>query len=251
MRVYLSMKVDDVKNRFRNRGDKRERIDDALPMNLRIGSRVQISEAPFLLTSETGQLKFPGEESLIGAFSKVSMAGLSTARFYLKDRENPDEESMLMITEEPKDSASNAEMYLFRELEEIPLYHVKLNDAPNEDATVNTVDFWIEKNDGIIGMPLFHTPDELTYERLWEPTNDNRISGAEFTETLNLDPFGEQSLKVEHLCTVLYARTFEGLAGEHDEFLLPTVERDEEGFRVRIWVGMSLSQGDVTFPDAL
>ena len=251
MKVYLSMKFDDMKSRFRNRKDKRKRVDQDLPLNVRWGSRVEISEAPFLLREGSGFVAYPGAESLIGAFSRVSMGGLPTVRFYMKDRENPQSESMLLVATSSNGGGSQHEIYLFREKEEIPLYYTRMDEAPNEDAVENSVDFWIGSEEGIIGMPYFHSPDEVTYERLWEPENEARIDGASFNEDIKMDAYGEQTLQVEHLGTALYARAFEGLGGEQDEYMLPTVEHDETGFRVRIWIGMPLSEADLGFPDAV
>lgn len=251
MKVYLSMKIDDLKTRFRDRKDKRVRIDQDLPLNVRWGSRVEISEAPFLLREGSGFVPYPGSESLIGAFSRVDMAGLPTARYYMKDRDNPDSESMLLVARSPNSESTSDEIFLFREKEEIPMYYTRMDEAPNEDAVENAVDFWIGNAEGIIGMPYFHSPDEVTYERLWEPDNEERIAGAKFIEDIKMDPYGEQTLQVEHMGTMLYARTFEGIGGAQDEYMLPTVEHDDSGFRVRIWLGLPLSEADLGFPDAV
>ena len=250
MKVYLGMKVDELKDRFKNRSADKSRVDLDLPLDLRMGSRIQISEAPFLLTGEESMLQYPGEESLVGGFSDSKMAGLRTFRLYLKDRDRESQESMLMLLTD--DAGKNVdELYLFREYTEVPLYYVKMNEIPSDGDEVNSVDFWIDDSEGIIGMPLFHTPEELTYERLWEPDRDARIPALQFSEQVNLDPYGESVLEVEHLGTMLYARTHDSVGGSCDEYLLPTVEKDDEGFRVRIWVGMPLSQSDLTLPDAL
>ena len=250
MKVYLGMKVDEIRTRIKNRGEKKERIDLNLPLDLRFGSRVQISEAPFLLTGDETPLLYPGPESLIGAFSESTMAGMKTFRLYLKDREDSSQESMLMILMADDEKAVD-EVYLFREFTEVPLYYVALDEIPNDGDEANAVDFWIGKAEGILGMPLFHTPDELTYERLWEPDRDARIPPLTLNETVNMDPYAESTMEIEHLGTMLYARTFEGIGMECDEYLLPTVEKDDDGFRVRIWVGMQVSESDLSFPDAL
>ena len=250
MKVYLGMKVDEIRSRIKNRSDKKTRIDLKLPMDLRFGSRVQLSEAPFILAGNETPLEYPGEESLIGGFSESTMAGLRTFRLYLKDRDNESQESMLMVLMADEGDAVE-EVYLFREYTELPLYYAGMNEVPSDGDEVNAVDFWLDKSEGIIGMPVFHTPDEFTYERLWEPERDVKIPALNFTETVHLDPYGDQPMEIEHLGTMLYARTFKGIADECDEYLMPTVEKDDEGFRVRIWVGMSLAQADLTLPDAL
>ena len=145
MKVYLSMKFDDIKTRFRNRKDKRARVDKDLPLNVRWGSRVEISEAPFLLREGYGFVPYPGPESLIGAFSRVDMAGLPTVRFYMKDRENPDSESMLLVASSPDGGNTQDEIYLFREKEEIPMYYTASGNpksasdkgSPNQMRTRN------------------------------------------------------------------------------------------------------------------
>lgn len=250
MKVYLGMKVDELRTRFRNRSDKKERIDTALPLDLRMGSRIRLSEAPFLLMGDQTPLQFPGDESLVGAFSESEMAGMRTFRLYLKDREDESQESMLLVLM-GEDRQSVDEIYLFREYIELPLYYVGLNEVPDNGDEVNAVDFWIGESEGILGMPMFHTPDELSYERLWEPELDAQIPPLKMTEEVNLDPYGETVMEVEHLGTMLYARSFEGIGIDCDEYLLPTVEKDDEGFRVRVWVGIPLGESDLILPDAL
>ena len=250
MKVYVSMKVDDLKTKFQNRGKNVKRIDGELPLNLRFGSRIQISEAPFLLTGEQGLLKYPGEESLIGGFSEVDMAGLKTYRLYLKDRDDDSQESMILVIMNDKGDAAD-ELYLFREYEEIPLYYANVDEVSKEGDEIHAVQFWIDESEGIIGMPMFHTPDDYSYERQWNHDADERIAELKFHESINLDPYGELALEVEHLGTMVYARTFDGIGIECDEYLLPTIEKDDDGFRVRIWIGMPLAESDLVLPDAV
>ena len=129
MKVYLGMKVDEIKDRFRNRSEQKSRIDLDLPLDLRMGSRIQISEAPFILTGEESPLQYPGDESLIGGFSDSSMAGLKTFRLYLKDRDDDSQESMLMVLM-GDDETTVEELFLFREYTEVPLYYVDLKEVP-------------------------------------------------------------------------------------------------------------------------
>lgn len=253
MKVYMGMKIGALKNRFSKSGDDNEpkpRIDTDLPMKLHIGSRIRLSEAPFLLAGDEAGVKYPGEESLVGAYSRTTLSGLSTVRFYLKDREDTEQESMLLAVM-GDDGQTVEERYLFREAAEIPLYYVSLDDVPSDGDEVNAVNFWIGENNGIIGMPLFHTPDEQTFSRLWDSENDSKIPVFTLDEKIHLDPYGDEVMDVEHLGTMLYVRSAEGLGDEYDEYLLPTVEKDDEGFRVRIWVGMSLASSDMEFPDAI
>ncbi|GAB6042495.1 DUF2491 family protein [Endothiovibrio diazotrophicus] len=251
MKVYLGMKVDALKARFSHRDDgPKPRIDGDLPAGLRLGSRIIVNEAPFLLAGETCAVEYPGEESLVGAYSKVEFGGMETYRLYLKGRDHAERDSMLMVVME-ENGHDVAEYYLFREQDEIPLYFVGRDELPPDGDEVHTVEFWIGAEDGIIGAPEFHTPDDHAYGRAWMPEGDYRIPAAEFDERIVLDPYGEHALEVEHLGTMLYARNVEGLSDPVDEFLMPTVERDEEGFRCRVWVGLPLAPADLTLPDAI
>ena len=250
MKHYLGLRYDELKQRFKRDGSEpKTRVDSDLPLSLRHGSRIQFSEAPFLLTGDSCQVKYPGSEVLVHAFSSLTLAGLKSNRFYIESREDPDESAMLMVLLDDDGTTVN-EMYLFHEQYEIPLYHVKVEDVSEHEDETNAVNFWIGKDEGILGMTLFHTPDELTYERLWEHDNDRWLEPAQVQETIHLDPYGDSSTVVEHLGTMLYARTFEGLGTSVDEYLLATVERDDNGFRVRIWVGIPISMADIELPDA-
>ena len=251
MKQYLRLKVQAAKDRWSGDGKDKVRVDGELPLNLRIGSRVQFAEAPFLLAGDATHVPYPGEETLLAAFSEVELAGMKTFRFYLDSREESDQSVMLMLLMDDRGEQVD-ERYVFHEQYELPIYHVAVTDVPEHEDETSAVDFWLAKDEGILGMPLFHTPDESTYERLWEADQDIWLKPASLTETITLDPYGEGQTEVEHLGTMLFARVFDGLGGvETQEYLLPTVERDTDGFRVRIWVGLPLAAADMEFPDAI
>ena len=250
MKHYLGLKVQAVKGRLSRDGkSQKDRIDDELPLNLRIGSRVRFAEAPFLLAGESTRVAYPGEETLLTAFSEVELAGLKTFRLYLDARDEEERSAMLMLL---MDNAGEQvdERYVFEEKYELPLYHLRTSDVLAHEDETTAVDFWLAEEEGILGMPLFHTPDESTYERLWEHDQDIWLKPAKLSEIIQLDPYGDNPTEVEHLGTMLYARSFEGLSGETLEYLLATVERDADGFRVRIWVGLPLAPADIDMPDA-
>ncbi|MYD44679.1 MAG: DUF2491 family protein [Gammaproteobacteria bacterium] len=251
MKQYLRLKVKGAKERWANRGqEEKRRVDDQLPLNLRLGSRIQFAEAPFLIAGDGTFVQYPGNETLLSAFSEVELAGLKTYRLYLDSRADPDESAMLMLI---MDEAGNQveERYLFHEQYELPLYHTTLADIGVDDDETTAVDFWLKKDEGILGMPVFHTPEEASYERLWEAERDVWLQPASVRETIVLDTYGDDQTEVEHLGTMLFARVFDGLAGTLEEYLLPTVERDQSGFRVRIWVGLPIAAADMELPDAV
>jgi hypothetical protein len=251
MKVYLGMKMDAIKSRFTGTAEeKKTRIDTALPLGLRVGSRVKISEVPFMLAGEGIYVAYPGEESLVGAYSESDMAGLKSFRFYLKDRNDEAQESILLALMDESGS-DVAEIYLFREQAEIPLYYNSLDEVPPDGDEVNAVNFWIGEQAGIIGMPLFNTPDDIVYERLWQNELDAHIPPLSMNERIHLDPYGDTIMQVEHLGTMLYARSVEGLSDAVDEYIMPTVEKDDDGFRVRIWVGLPLALSDIELPDTI
>lgn len=251
MRHYLRMQAASVRSRFsKGRESEQVRVDSNLPLNLRFGSRLQFSEAPFLLAGEASYVSFPGNEALIGAFSEVDLGGLKTFRLYLESRADEEQSAMLMVL--MSDSGDHVdEMYLFQEQYELPIYHVSLAEVAEHDDETTAVDFWLKDGEGILGMPLFHTPDELTYERLWESEQDRWLKPTESSETIMLDAYGSARTKVEHVGSMLFGRVFEGLGGDVQEYLFTSVERDTDGFRVRIWVGLPLSQADIDLPDAV
>ena len=251
MKQYLRLKVQAAKDRWSGDDKDKVRIDGDLPLNLRIGSRVQFAEAPFLLAGDATHVPYPGAETLLAAFSEVELAGIKTFRLYLDSRDDSDQSVMLMLLMDD-DGEHVDERYVFHEQYELPLYHVAVTDVPDHEDETSAVDFWLAKDEGILGMPLFHTPDESTYERLWEPDQDIWLNPVSSTEMITLDPYGEGQTEVEHLGSMLFARVIDGLGGvETQEYLLPTVERDSDGFRVRIWVGLPLSTTDLDLPDAI
>ena len=248
MKTYIGMKANALKARLKGGRKEKVRIDLGLPFNLRLGSRIQFSEAPFLLAGDGFGVSHPGDESLVAGCSQASWAGLATFRIHARDRATGGTSLLLFVMGDDGDAE---ELYLFTEQTAVPLHHVSLDEARNDDDEVHAADFWIGESEGIIGMPLFHTPDELTYHRLWDEDNDARIPPVAFREEIQWDAYGERTETVEHLGEMLYARTVDGTGGEIDEYLLPSVERDEDGFRVRVRLGMALSSADLSFPDAL
>ncbi len=247
MKTYLGMKANALKARLKGGRQERVRIDAGLPFNLRAGSRIQFSEAPFLLAGDEFGVAHPGAESLVAGYSQADWAGLATFRIHAKDRATGGQCLLLFVMGD----AGAEELYLFTEQTQVPLRHVGLDEVAEDGDEVHAVDFWIGKPHGIIGMPLFHTPDELTYHRLWEADNDARIPPVAFREEIHWDAYGERRSTVEHLGEMLYARTAPGAGGGIDEYLLPAVERDDAGFRVRVRAGMALTPADLSFPDAL
>lgn len=251
MRHYLRQKVSSVKFRFRRDGkDEPERVDGNLPLQLRHGSRVQFSEAPFLLAAEGSFVEFPGDETLVTAFSEFDLGGLKTFCLYLECREDEEQSAMLMLLmKEHVDEVD--EIYLFQEQYELPLYHTHLNEVGESEDETTAVDFWLAKDEGVLGMPLFHTPEELSYERLWGYDEDRWLEPTSTDEQIILDQFGENTTQVNHVGTMLFGRIFEGLGGDIQEYLFTSAQRDDEGFRVRIWAGIPLTLADINLPDAL
>ena len=247
MKTYIALKAEQLKRRFKKGEQRRVRVDTGLPFNLRVGSRIRFSEAPFLLAGDEFGVAHPGEESLVAGYSENEWAGLKTFHIHARDRAGGGQTLLLFVM---ADTAVD-ELYLFTEQTRIPLHYAGLDEVPQDGDEVKAADFWIGESEGIIGMPLFHTPDELTYHRLWDADNDARIPPLAFREQIQTDPYGEHRSTVDHLGEMLYARAVEGAGGELDEYLLPTVEKDDDGFRVRVHVGMALSTTDLSFPDAL
>ncbi len=247
MKTYIGLKTKALRERFKGDRRRRVRVAAGLPFNLRVGSRILFSEAPFLLAGEAFGVGYPGDESLVAGYSEIAWAGLKTFRIYVRDRATGGESLLLFVMGEN----APEELYLFVNQTEIPLHHAGLAEVPDDGDEINAADFWIGESAGIIGMPLFHTPDDLTYRRLWDTDSDKRITPLAFQEQIHTDAHGEDCATVQHLGEMLYARAVEGTGGQLDEYLLPSVEKHDAGFCVRIRVGMALSLADLSFPDTL
>ncbi len=246
MKAYMDMKFDSLKQSMNGqKQDKLPGID--LPLGLRIGSRVSIEEAPFLLAGEEGP-EYPGQESLIEGGSCIDIYGLTVFRLYLKDRGSATESMLMLVMDGEGDIA---EYYLFRELAEVPLYFSCLDEVPLDGDEANAISFWIGEDKGIIGLPVFFTPEGHEYARLWESDVAGRVSPVSFSETIHFDAFNPEHVRVQHLGCMLYTRSIQGLSDETDEFLLVSVERGDNSFSTRIWTGLILSEADLQFPDSI
>ena len=230
MRKYLGMKAAAIKQRVGLSAKK----DDVsarrpVPFQLRLGSRICFSEAPFLLAQGYFGTTHPGVEALLVGYSETPVAGMDAWRLYVEDRHNGRAFMLLAILGE--EEAETPEIFLFAVQEDVPLYYAALKDAPRSADDSETADFWIGEVQGIIGLPLFSTPDELTYERVWSPERgDVRIDPLAYLEQVQK---GEDTCTVEHLGEMLYVHTYKNGNDAFDEFLLPSVEREAEHFRAR------------------
>ena len=248
MRKYLGLRVDAIKQRV-GRSLKSDSVPKRrpLPFQLRLGSRIRFSEAPFLLAQGHFGAVHPGAEALLVGYSETPVAGMDAWRLSIEDRHDGRAFMLLVILGE--EEAEAAEVFLFSVQEDMPLHYSVLKDVPRDADETEAADFWIGDPEGIIGLPLFYTPSELTYERVWSPERgDVRIDPLSYSEQVWK---GEGAFTVEHLGEMLYVHTHEINGRAFDEFLLPSVEREAENFRARVWVGMRLALTDLTFPDAL
>jgi len=221
-------KYGDVKDAYRKIGASR--IDENLPLGLRLNGMVEISSVDFILGGENLKIRPPASAEVIVSYGRFLIGDVVVHRFYFSSNETP---YMLQVAADP--GGIIEECKLFMAWDEI---------YPQD------WDFWLSEKDGYIGLSIFQLKDQTQYFRVWE--NNEReealdqhgdggtithIPPVQFLETLYYDPYGERTETVTY-DAMLYGRH---LDQEVDEYLLVAAMNEKDGASVQVMVGMELS----------
>ncbi|MCG6551095.1 MAG: YjfK family protein [Candidatus Magnetominusculus sp. LBB02] len=210
---------------------KRQRVDSAIPLGLKINSIVKIDGTKFIINE--GKLKVlppgPGTHTVVAA-GKYTLASMSNYKLYLQSTMDKEDESIIQIV------VDNTEL--------ISLAYYKVIDEifpANEDEW----GVWLNEGTGLIGYRDFIIEGELVYNRTVGSPAQDYIEPLEFTETVALDPYGETGMKIDCL-SMRYARDV-GI----NEYIVVTMEevKDETGETtgagVTIMAGIELSEPEI------
>lgn len=213
----------------------KKRIDLTTPLGVRVGGMVSINSPDFILADGKLKIRGPQEDLYVTSYGQFFASGYKGHRFYMSAG---DTLYMLQIMVDEKDQID--ECKLFTLLDEIM--------PPDWD-------FWLNDNNGSIGLSEFDLPDGTKYYRAWEnemeqkvvcdqvgqATTINHIPPVEIRESVYMDPYGDRVESIDHM-TMLYGRVVvEGI----DEYLFVEVFNQNNKASVQVTVGIPLGITDI------
>ena len=178
------------------------RIDDNLPLRLKIGSLVSIERTPFDLAKQAGLLVDKPERQQIAAFGKISYQGLTIYRFYFEDGMH-----MLQIALDGAGKMAD-DPFLYKLLPEI-------RPQSKEEWSQWLADPDNPNDTGLIGFNKFDLLDRsvspavilASYARMWP--NDSgvppQVPLETFDEKLWREPYEDHYTRIRH-SVMLYGR---------------------------------------------
>lgn len=221
-------KYDDVKDAYRKIGVSR--VDENLPLGLRLNGMIEISAVDFILAGEKLKIRPPVSAEVIVSYGRFPIGGVIVHRFYFSSNEIP---YMLQVAADPGGVIEECKVFM-----------------AYDEIYPQDWDFWLSEKDGYIGLNLFQLKDQTQYVRVWENDereavlDQNRDGGAithippvQFLETLYYDPYGERTETLKH-DAMLYGRHVDQ---DVDEYLLVAAVNENDGASVQIMVGLELS----------
>lgn len=185
------------------KADENKRVSLPSPLNLRLGSAVELDLLPLQMMSE--QLRFPLPEGVqtIEAAGFIDLgAGASLCRFYTSD------DGFIQI--------STSGGYETQNIDDIKFF---VFTQTHNIVSQSGVGLWVSDS-GLIGDKRFEL-DETSYRRVWDEAVPGRIEPVNFTETVHSRDESVSVYEVDHLA-MLYQRQIND--SERYEYLLASLE---------------------------
>ncbi|KEQ17941.1 DUF2491 family protein [Endozoicomonas numazuensis] len=190
------------------------------PLNLRLGSAVELDLLPFQMIRQQLNLTLPSGVQTIEAVGTIDLGGGSSlCRFYTAD------DGFFQISTTggfETQHINDIKLFVFEQTENL--------------ASQSGVNLWVSDH-GKIGQPGF-TLNSTQYERAWDSEVTGKIEPVRFTETVYSRDKNTATYDVDHLA-MLYQRRLSNSG--HYEYLLSSLEftSDDEATAV-ISVGIDL-----------
>lgn len=199
------------------------RIDEHLPLGLKLGGLVAVEETPFILLASQGLLvTCPQGNLAIKAYGTYELSGCRVHRFYLED-----ETTVIQVSTDARGAVIEEDLRLFQQFDEV-------NPASDEEWG-----FWLDEADGYIGYPTFESQDKTkSYTRLWGSA-EGRVDPLTYIEKIHTNPSGKDGLEESHEA-MLYGRNIPGTSPAVVELMLLSAVQTRDSAWISIDVGCHL-----------
>lgn len=203
-------------------------IDKDLPLDIHIGGKLIINHLGSKLVDNI-TFRSPGDTHIVEAFSRGKLFGKEFFRIMLVE-EKTSAKSYLFIMKDEKGIA----IRWFYELDEV------IPQIPEE------WEFWLSKEDGVIGQPSFKSKDGIFYNRVWVKDLKKQVAPVIYSETVYLDRYDAgRKVLVEHKC-MLYGRSVGSEIGVlFDELFLVSATKGSGENSIKISVGVDIDSTEL------
>ncbi len=207
---------------------KEDSVSLPSPLNLRLGSAVELDLLPFQMMREKLGFTLPEGLQTIEAAGFIDLgAGSALSRFYTAD------DGFIQI--------STSGGYETQNIDDIKFF---VFTQTHNIASQSGINLWVSEG-GLIGDKRFQL-DEALYQRVWDETIPGRIEPVSFTETVHSRDESIASYDVDHLA-MLYQRQIIG--SDRYEYLLTSLEfsgENEATAVVSLGFDLELSSMNIT-----
>ena len=223
--------------------NKIPRVDENLPLGIKLGSFIEIDllseftlgEGDFLIPEFEGK----GE---VYAFGKIEISSsLKVYRFYVRSMNEDFEDYYLEIGTKTGEVLSIVLYVLYQELDVVE-YH----DNPVTDDNKAALNHWLGGDTPLIGGQDFSIHLEgqkVDYIRIDSP-NDNRVITTEEKEVIYDEP-KDQDLEYINNIVGEYARAVESTAFGGKEFLVVRASESQSTASIQIFIGVEISKTQI------
>lgn len=212
----------------RKKEDESKSVSLPSPLNLRLGSAVELDLLPFQMIREQLGFTLPEGIQTIEAAGFIDLgAGASLCRFYTSD------DGFIQI--------STSGGYETQNIDDIKFF---VFAQTHNIASESGVSLWVSDS-GLIGDKRFEL-DETDYRRVWDEAVPGRIEPVNFTETVHSRDESVSAYDVDHLA-MLYQRQICG--SDRYEYLLTSLEfsgEDEATAVVSLGFDLDISSMTIT-----
>ncbi len=221
-------KYGDMKDSYQRIGT--ERVDENLPLGLRLSGMIEIGAVDFILGGENLKIRPPASAEVILSYGRFPIGSVTVHRSYFASEGTP---YMLQVAADSRGGIEECKLFM-----------------AYDEIYPHDWDFWLSEKDGYIGLSVFQLKDQTQYFRVWqndesqavlEQDSDGNsithIPPVQFLETLYYDPYGERTETVKY-DAMLYGRQ---VNQDVDEYLLVSAVNEKDGASVQVMVGLELS----------
>jgi hypothetical protein len=214
------------------------RIDRNLPMDLRIGSNINITSLGAIVEGDKLKIEMPSNDLMVMSYGVFNIDSYVGHRFYLSSDKG--ELFTLQVVTNKKGEIDDCKLY-----------------ALHDEIITNDWAFWLDERDGYIGLSSFQLKPEdggIVYFRAWENETEQvvveqsatdaitHIPPVEFSEKIYCDPFGNETRRIKHMA-MLYGRDISDTVQEY--MMVSVADEGNDGASVQIIIGIPVEAQEI------